>query len=223
MFDDIDQIKRHLIRPWSIDEVNRAKREHMERDNKMMSERDFLKYVIKKHAMRFGDFTLASGKKSNYYINMKKIMLDAPCLRSCASVLFHQIRNFFGDDIRMVAGVPTGGTILASAISVLSVTSGYGYALDQLLVRKAAKDHGTAELIEQSASAVLTDYSILVVEDVTTTGNSTLNTLKTIEAHGARPAGAITLVDRGDEAEGKIVAHGFGFCRIFTIGEIKAE
>ncbi len=138
-------------------------------------------------AVKFGDFTLASGKKSKYYIDIKKASTDPHTLRIIAKQAADKIRAA-GFDI--VGGVALGGVPIATAVSLET-------GLPLLLVRKEAKDHGTGGRLvgdmEDGAHVVL-------LEDVTTSGGSVLDGISALRDAGGVVDTVITVVDREENA-----------------------
>ncbi len=107
--------------------------------------------------IKFGKFTLASGKESDYYVNMKMAITNPEILKQVAKIVANQIID---DKIDKIAGPALGAVPIATAISLES-------SIPMLMIRKAKKGYGTAKLIE---GELVEGDSVVVVEDVTTTG-----------------------------------------------------
>lgn len=136
-------------------------------------------------ALQFGEFTLASGAKSNYYINIKKASTNPHVLYLISQLMAEkmQVENIRPDRI---AGVVLGSIPLAAA---LSMATGIPY----VMVRKEQKDHGTQKLIEGDLNP---GDKVLVVEDVITTAGSSIKAIGTLRESGAEVTGIISVVDR---------------------------
>jgi orotate phosphoribosyltransferase len=141
--------------------------------------------LIAADAIRFGDFTLASGKKSTVYIDIKKAITNPAILKTIASEVLSQNPQFDA-----VAGVAVGGVPLAVSIS-LAADKPY------VIIRKEQKGHGLASLIIGDVSG----KRILLVEDVTTSGGSAVFGIEQLRSAGAIVTDVFTVVDRNEGAE----------------------
>jgi len=134
---------------------------------------------------------LASGKESDFFIDCKQTILTAEGHALSGELLFELIRELPPADA--VAGVELGGCPLASAVSLVSHQQGRD--LPALYVRKARKDHGSAKLVEGD-KALFPGIRVVLLEDVVTSGGSSLNAVQALQAAGARVVGIAALVDR---------------------------
>lgn len=136
-------------------------------------------------ALQFGDFVLASGAKSKYYIDIKKASTNPKVLKLIAELMAEKLSksNF---KIDKIAGVVLGSVPLAAA---LSLETGIPY----VMVRKEKKDHGTGKLVEGSLEK---GDRVLVVEDVITTAGSSVTAIKTLRAEGAIVENVFSVIDR---------------------------
>ena len=141
--------------------------------------------LISSDAIRFGDFTLASGRKSRFYIDIKKAITQPAILKKIASEVLMKNPPFDA-----VAGVAVGGVPLAVAVSL---ESGKPY----VIIRKEQKAHGLASLIIGEVSG----KRVLLVEDVTTSGGSAVFGIEQLRSAGAVVEEVITVVDRDEGAE----------------------
>lgn len=137
-------------------------------------------------ALRFGEFTLSSGKTSPYYVDIKKAATRPDVLAEIAERLAHRV----GDADRL-AGMELGAVPLLAATSL---EAGVPY----VVVRKEAKDHGTGSRLEGDHEE---GEQVLVVEDVTTTGSSAREAVATLREAGLAVERCLTVVDRGEGAE----------------------
>lgn len=153
-----------------------------------MFSKEYLINLLKENGVFLeGDFTLSSGKKSNYYINMKKAITEPEILSTISKLITELIVN---DDINKVAGPALGAVPIAAAVSLES-------KIPLLMIRKEKKGYGTSKLIEGELN--LGD-NVIVVEDVTTTGGSLLKAIKAIQDNGGEVKRAFVVVDRQEGA-----------------------
>ena len=158
-----------------------------------MTSKEYLIDLLKENEVFLkGDFTLSSGKKSDYYINMKKAITNPEILSRIAKLITEKIAN---DDVDKVAGPALGAVPIATAVSLES-------KLPLLMIRKEKKGYGTSKLIEGELNS---DDNVIVVEDVTTTGGSLLKAIKAVQENGGNVTRAFVVVDR---QEGAIEAFG---------------
>lgn len=158
----------------------------------MKTEREQLIDWLKLFSLETGEeFTLASGEKSNFYIDVKKTMLHHKVNNLLAKLLWEKMVNTFSQ-VEAVAGVVLGGCHLASIVSMY-----HPLGLDVILVRKEAKDHGTKKLIESPGMVV--GSRIVLLEDVITTGKSAIDAAQLLEKEGFIVCGILAVVDRRKE------------------------
>jgi orotate phosphoribosyltransferase len=142
-------------------------------------------------------FTLASGKTSNYYVDVRKTSLTAEGHHLIGNLLYQVVASTFGiTEVDAVAGVAIGGCPLASGASYASFLASRT-PFDALYVRKEAKEYGTYNLIEGNFKD---NMNIVLVEDVVTTGKSALRAVNAITVAGGNVLGTIAVVDRDEGA-----------------------
>src|SRR3954462_7252417 len=107
-----------------------------------MSDRDRLKELFLARAVQFGDFTLASGKKSNYYVNSKKVLFHAEAISLLGELLYDATRDL---EFQAIGGLEVGAIPMAAA--ALTEFHRHGRTLEGFFVRKKPKEHGSRELI----------------------------------------------------------------------------
>lgn len=146
--------------------------------------------MMKKWAVLHGDFTLTSGAKSTYLIDVKRVALSGKGHKLLGSTLLSVIDSMTQCRDISVAGVELGGCPLASAAAAAAV-SGF---VDAIYVRKAKKQHGSARLVEAPPEASM-DH-VFLLEDVITTGGSTLRAIESLRNEGFTVQGVIAVVDR---------------------------
>jgi len=136
-------------------------------------------------ALQFGDFTLASGAKSNYYIDIKKASTNPQVLYLISQVMAEKMQD---ENLRpnRIAGVVLGSVPLAAALSM-------AVGIPYVMVRKEKKDHGTGKLIEGDLN---TGDKVLVIEDVITTAGSSVKAIETLREAGADIIGVLSVIDR---------------------------
>jgi orotate phosphoribosyltransferase len=149
--------------------------------------------LVRCGAILYGDFTLASGKKSRYYIDIKKASTDPKMLEEVADEMAHIIE---GDGIEMdrIAGVVLGSVPLAVALSLRT-------GIPFVMIRKEPKDHGTGKLIEGSLEKGM---KVLVVEDVVTSAGSAAYAIEVLRGAGAQVDHVMSVVDREEGGREKL-------------------
>lgn len=170
--------------------------------------RDRLLHLFRARAFSFGQFTLASGKTSSYYINSKKALFHSEACWLLGDALFELTRDL---ELDAIGGLEVGALPMAAA-AVLRYHQA-GKNLEGFFVRKQAKDHGSKERIE----GVLEKGSrVCVIDDVFTSGGSVLQAVEAVEAHGATVVAVSCIVDRLEGAREKLAPR-FRYLPIFTI------
>jgi orotate phosphoribosyltransferase len=155
---------------------------------------------------------LASGRESDFFIDCKQAVLTAEGHALVGALLFEALAKL-PEKAQAVAGVELGGCPLASAVAVVSFQR--GTPLDAVYVRKDAKEHGSRRLLEGNTR--LPEKSrIAILEDVVTTGGSTLKAAQKIKDAGYTIAGVIALVDRLEGGREAIEAAGLPLVTLFT-------
>ncbi len=171
--------------------------------------------LLRTHAHKRGTFTLASGKTSDFFIDCKRVLLRAEGHWLAGRALLARL----GSEVQGVAGVELGGCPLASAVAFASAEKAHrehGFAaLDALYVRKVVKDHGSRQTIE-GADALAKGASVALLEDVVTTGGSSLRALDQLKAAGLPVTRVIAVVDRLEGGREAFVAAGVSFEVLFT-------
>jgi orotate phosphoribosyltransferase len=159
-------------------------------------------------ALMYGDFTLASGKKSRYYIDIKKASTNPEVLAIIADEMAGLIRAGRRPD--RIAGVVLGSVPLAVALSLRT-------GIPFVMVRKEKKDHGTSKLIE---GALEKGMRVLVVEDVVTSAGSAVGAIDTLRAEGAVVDEILAVVDREEGGREALEAKGIELRALVTATEV---
>ncbi len=169
--------------------------------------------LFKARAVAFGDFTLASGKKSSYYINSKKVLFHGEAIALLGELLYDDTRDL---DIRAIGGLEVGAIPMATA-AVLRYQQA-GKTLEGFFVRKQAKGHGSQERLEGLVNA---GDRVAVIDDVLTTGESVVQAVEAVEARGAVVARVVCIVDRLQGARERLAK--YDFRPLFTIRDLGIE
>ncbi len=155
---------------------------------------------------------LSSGKESDFYIDCKRTVLTSEGHFLIGRLLLDAIRRR-APDARGVGGLTLGADPLASAVSTLGYLS--GYPLDAFIVRKEPKGHGTGQWIERPQS-LGPGTRVAIVEDVVTTGGSTLKAIERARAEGLNVLGAFAVVDRLEGGREAVEEKGERLFSLFT-------
>ncbi|MCS6796936.1 MAG: orotate phosphoribosyltransferase [Myxococcota bacterium] len=182
-----------------------------------MTEAERLLELLRSDALRRGWFTLASGRSSDWLIDCKRVVLRAEGHALVAAVVLDAIGRLEGPPPVAVAGVELGGCPLASAVALRSHQ--LGRPLDAIYVRKSPKDHGSRGALE-GAESLPPGARVVVVEDVVTTGGSTLAAVEKLRAAGFDVVGVVALVDRGEGAAEALAAASVPLLAVFHRGDL---
>ena len=190
-------------------------------DPKMPSPHPFkekLLQIIRERSYREGEFTLASGKKSSFYLDVKETALHpegAFLIGTLAVELFQR------EDLHpyAVGGLTMGADPLATAISLAAFAN--GMKIPAFLVRKEPKGHGTLSSIE-GAKTYPKGASLLVLEDTATTGGSALKAVDRLLEAGFKVEAVLTVVDREEGAREAVEARGLKFFSLSSLREIRS-
>ena len=171
---------------------------------------------ISREAVFHGDFTLTSGKKATYYIDLRKVSLDhrvAPLIGQVMVDLIAQV-----PDVDAVGGLTMGADPVAAAVLHQGVARGLSY--DAFVVRKEPKDHGRGKQVE---GPDLAGKRVIVLEDTSTTGGSPLKAIEALKKVGAEIAGVAVVVDRNTGAREIIEAAGYPYFAAIGLSDLGLE
>ncbi len=160
--------------------------------------------------------TLASGRKSNFYVDGKQTALH-PRGSYLIGRLFLARLAAFGQ-VDAVGGPTLGADPLATATSLVSGLEGAG--IPAFIVRKEPKGHGTGKWVE-GANNLPAGARVVILEDVVTTGGSSLKAVERVESEGYRVLGVLALVDRQEGGREALEARGYRFETLFTKGDVR--
>jgi len=175
----------------------------MEQDKKIL-----INLLKANDVIKFGKFTLSSGRKSDYYVDMKKAITDPQILLQVAKIISNLIKD---DEIDRIAGPALGAVPIATAVALQS-------GIPMLMIRKAQKDYGTSKLIEGDLKQ---GDNVIVVEDVTTTGKSLLKTVRAVKDNGGKIKRTFVIVDREEGAVEGLENEGLQLEPIVSISDFK--
>lgn len=171
--------------------------------------------IILERSFKYSDnppFTLASGRLSNFYFNCKPTTLDPEGMNLIGEIIFDMIKD---SDITAAGGLTLGADPIANALSVISYQK--GRPIKSFIVRKDVKDHGTKSAIEGNVQA---GEKVLIIDDVITTGGSTITAIEQARKAGLVVEGVITLIDREEGGRENIEKHIASIRSILTRTEI---
>lgn len=172
-----------------------------------MTNRDRLRDLFRARALQFGDFTLASGKTSNYYVNSKKVLFHAEAIARLGDELYEVTKDL---TFQAIGGLEVGAIPMAAAALVSYHRA--GRSLEGFFVRKQAKSHGSRELVEGQVNA---GDRVVVIDDVLTTGGSVVQAIRAVEELGATVLRVVCICDRLQGAREALA--GYDFRPLFTI------
>ena len=153
---------------------------------------------------------LASGKESDFFIDCKQTALTAEGHALIGALFFDLVKPM---NVAAIAGVELGGCPLASAVALVSAQK--NAPIDALYVRKAAKDHGSQRLIEGN-TRLKQGARVAMLEDVVTTGGSTIRAMDVLRQAGYEIAGVVALVDRLEGGREAIEKNGVALTALYT-------
>jgi orotate phosphoribosyltransferase len=173
--------------------------------------------LLKRDALRTGTFTLASGRTSHYYVDGRKVTLSAEGAAVIGAGVLELLEK--RPEVTAVGGLTMGADPIVGA--TLAVAGARGRTeLRGFLVRKEAKAHGTGQLVEGPVSA---GETVAILDDVATTGGSSLQAVAAAEALGCKVACVIVVLDRLEGAAAAFTARGIDFQALITIRDLGVE
>ena len=173
--------------------------------------KEFAVFLHQNDAIKFGDFTLSSGKKSSYYVDLRVVPSFPHQFRKMIKGLQALISDQIGyDNFDCLASVPTGGLVIASALAIETVKP-------LVYVRSQPKEHGTSKSIE---GKIKKGAKILMVDDVATTGASVSNAITLLKEAGAKITDVYVVVDRMEGADKLLQSQGVKIHSLTNILEI---
>jgi len=175
--------------------------------------RDRLADIIKEQCLAFGDFALASGQRSSYFIDGKQATLDSEALYCLAHLILDEIRD---DAIDAVGGMTLGADPIVGG--TIAVAGSLGIPLRGFIVRKERKERGMGD---QVAGPLRDGDRVVMLEDTVTTGGMTLKAIEAVERErDVAIVKVIAMVDRLQGARENIENEGFELVSLFTVEEL---
>ena len=181
-----------------------------------MYDRQALIALVRERALKFGDFTLTSGKKASYYLDGKQVTLDPAGARLVAEGILEML-----DADAMpaaIGGMSIGADPITAAVVTMSAVR--GTPISGFMVRRQAKGHGTNQYIE---GPVQPGDEVVIVEDVVTTGGSSLAAIERAEQFGLKVGRVIAIIDRVEGGAEAFAARGHKFSSLLSIRDFGIE
>jgi orotate phosphoribosyltransferase len=185
-----------------------------------MTERDELRSILLSKSVKTGDFTLASGAKSNLYVDCRVTTFDSRGAVLVGKLMHALVRSEevrLGKQAQAIGGLTLGADPIALSTAMTSSMAGDKDPIRCFVVRKEAKGHGRGKRIEGNFNS---GDSVVVVDDVITTGDSTLKAIAAIEEEGGKVAFVVVLVDRDEGGKANIESKGYPVAALFKRGEL---
>ena len=181
-------------------------------------ERNELMQIVRELSYEEREVTLASGRKSNFYFDGKQTALHARGGLLVGKAFWEIVKTFDGP-VDGVGGLTMGADPIATATSIAANLD--GQAVHAFIIRKEPKGHGTGQWLEGRKN-LPPGSRVVIVEDVTTTGGSSMKAVERAEQEGLTVIGIITLVDREEGARENIEGQGQVLKAVFTRTEVVA-
>jgi len=173
--------------------------------------KEFAIFLHQKSIIKFGEFTLASGKKSSYYVDLRLVPSYPHEFRKMVKFLENEIIQDIGlDEFDAIVSVPTGGLVIASALSIEAIKP-------LIYVRSKPKDYGTSKLVE---GKIHEGMSVVMIDDVATTGGSVVNAIKSLKEENISIKDAYVIVNRMEGANEALADSGVKMHSILDILQI---
>ncbi|MCV0366461.1 MAG: orotate phosphoribosyltransferase [Nitrosopumilus sp.] len=154
--------------------------------------KEFATFLYQKGIIKFGDFTLASGKKSSYYVDLRLVPSYPHEFRKMVKYLENEIAQKIGlENFDSFVSVPTGGLVIASALAIETVKP-------LIYVRSKPKDYGTSKAVE---GKIHDGMKVIMIDDVATTGGSVVNAIKSLKEVNIAIKDAYVIVNRMEGAD----------------------
>lgn len=178
-----------------------------------------LREIVRRRSFSTGETKiLSSGRVSHFYFDMKRTMSNGRALEMIAELMLAEMH---GGKVDLVGGLAMGAIPILNAVSIVSCQK--KQPIDVVWIRKQAKGHGTKNLIEGQEETSLKGKTIVMVDDVTTTGGSVLEAVKQVEDYGAKVERVITIVDRCEGAREELSSKNIALTCLFNADDFRAS
>lgn len=174
-----------------------------------MYDREKLISLVREKALQFGDFTLASGKKASYYLDCRKLTLDSQGINQVGSGILELLAGQLPD---AVGGMAIGADPITAG--VITIAGQQNKPLKGFIVRKESKSHGAGRMVE---GPVEPGETAVIVEDVVTTGGSSLKAIDHAKEFGLEIQGVIAIIDRLEGGAEAFAEAGYELRTLLTI------
>jgi len=182
-----------------------------------MTDRERLKQIILELSYERRLVKLASGRESDFYFDGKQTTLHSEGGYLTGKLFYEAIRDVEG--VQAVGGITMGADPIATATSIAALLA--GQQLHAFIIRKEPKGHGTGQWLEGRKN-LPPGTGVVIVEDVVTTGGSSMKAVRRAEEEGLKVLGIVTLVDREEGGRENIEAEGYWLRTIFTRSQLVA-
>ena len=173
--------------------------------------KEFVTFLHQKEVIKFGNFTLASGKSSSYYVDLRLVPSYPHEFRMMIKYLENQITEDIGlENFESIVSVPTGGLVIGSALAIEIVKP-------LIYVRSKPKDYGTSKSVE---GKIHDGMKVVMIDDVATTGGSVVNAIKSLTEVNVPVKDAYVIVDRMEGANEALAELGVKMHSILNILQI---
>ena len=173
--------------------------------------KEFVTFLHQKEIIKFGDFTLASGKSSSYYVDLRLVPSYPQEFRMMVKYLENQITKDIGlENFESIVSVPTGGLVIASALAIETVKP-------LIYVRSKPKDYGTSKSVEGKIHGGM---NVVMIDDVATTGGSVVNAIKSLKEMNISIKDAYVIVNRMEGAKEALAELGVEMHSLLNILQI---
>lgn len=170
--------------------------------------------ILRTKSISYGEFVLSSGKKSPYYVDVKSTTGDARGVTLAGKIVFELIKGF-DQNITAVGGLTMGADPITTSTIIEALEENRD--IKGFWVRKEPKSHGKRKLIEGNLDE---SDNVIILDDVITTGNSTIKAIKAVKEFGAKIVAVIALVDRLEGGKENISQLGYNVFSLFTIDDL---
>ena len=173
--------------------------------------KEFATFLHQNGVIKFGNFTLASGKKSSYYIDLRLVPSYPIEFRKMIKYLKNVITQDIGfDNFNSIVSVPTGGLVIASALAIETIKP-------LIYVRSKPKDYGTSKSVE---GKIHDGMNVIMIDDVATTGGSVVNAIKSLKELNISIKDAYVIINRMEGADKALLELGVKMHSILNIVQI---